>query len=268
MPVQLFRSMLFHGAFYLTTAAYLLVCLPLLFLPRRFVMVALAAYGRTCLWLLKIIVGLKIELRGHENLHDGACIIAAKHQSAWETFALFPYLKDPIIIMKAELFWIPVHGWFALKFRMIPARRGRGRAAIAEMLQAARARIGTRREIIIFPEGTRRPIGAEPVYRNGVVALYEGLGIPCCPVALNSGLFWRRRRLLIHPGTVILSFLPPIPPGLDGRTFKSKLVHELEQATCRLIRETLARPDAPPVPPDIRARFLPKDATTSQHSTS
>ena len=181
-------------------------------------MAALAIHGRFELWLLRVIVGTKLEVRGAEKLPAGACLVAAKHQSAWETFGLIPLFRDPALVMKRELFWIPLHGWFSHKFEMIPVDRDKGPSALRRMLREARKRAADGREIIIFPEGTRRAPGAPPDYKTGVVLLYEGLGLPCVPVALNSGVFWPRRSLLRRPGAIVVEFLDPIQAGVaQGR---------------------------------------------------
>jgi 1-acyl-sn-glycerol-3-phosphate acyltransferase len=201
-------------------------------------MAALALHARTELWLLKTIVGTKLEVRGREKLPKGACLVASKHQSAWETFALIPLFRDPAYLMKRELFWIPFHGWFSYKFKMIPVDRDKGPTALRRMLAEAKTRAASGREIIIFPEGTRRAPGAPPDYKTGVFLLYEALQIPCVPVALNSGLFWPRRSLKRYPGTIIVEFLDPIPPGLSKREFLPRLQETIETASKRLIAES------------------------------
>ena len=200
-------------------------------------MAALMWHARTELWLLKHVVGLDYELRGAEKLPQGPCLVAAKHQSAWETFALVPLFRDPALLMKRELFWIPFHGWFSHKFGMIPVDRDKGPTALRRMLREAKTRIAAGREIVVFPEGTRRAPGAPPDYKSGVVLLYEALGVPCVPVALNSGLFWRRRSLTLQPGTVVVEFLDPIPPGLPKAAFLERLKTSIETATNRLLEE-------------------------------
>jgi 1-acyl-sn-glycerol-3-phosphate acyltransferase len=238
------RSLLFNLLFYVTTAMFVVIGSPLLFGPRSWAMAALAVHARFELWLLGVIVGLKLEVRGREKLPKGACLVAAKHQSAWETFALIPLFRDPALLMKRELFWIPFHGWFSHKFEMIPVDRDKGPAALRAMLRETKKRVEDGREIIIFPEGTRRAPGAPPDYKTGVVLLYEALSIPCVPVALNSGLFWPRRSLLRRPGTVIVEFLDPIPPGLPKAEFMSRLTSAIESASNRLIAEARAKESA------------------------
>lgn len=231
------RAFLFNVLFYVTTVLFLGLGSPLLFGPRSWAMAALALHARTELWLLRVIAGTKLEVRGREKLPKGACLVASKHQSAWETFALIPLFRDPAYLMKRELFWIPFHGWFSYKFKMIPVDRDKGPAALRRMLAEAKIRAAAGREIIIFPEGTRRAPGAPPDYKTGVFLLYEALGIPCVPVALNSGLFWPRRSLKRYPGTIVVEFLDPIPPGLSKREFLPRLQDTIETASNRLIAE-------------------------------
>ena len=234
------RSLLFNVLFYVTTTLYVVFGSPLLFGPRRWAMAALANHARFELWLLKTIVGTRLKVRGAEKLPKGACLVASKHQSAWETFALIPLFRDPVFLMKRELFWIPFHGWFSHKFEMIPVDRDKGPAALRRMLREAKKRVADGREIIIFPEGTRRPPGAQPDYKTGVVLLYEALGIPCVPVALNSGLFWPRRSLERRAGTIVVEFLDPIPPGLPKDEFLKRLIASIETASMRLFEEAEA----------------------------
>jgi 1-acyl-sn-glycerol-3-phosphate acyltransferase len=238
------RSLLFNILSYVTTTLFVVIGSPLLFAPRRWAMAALAIHGRFELWLLEVIVGTKLEVRGREKLPNGACLVAAKHQSAWETFALIPLFRDPALLMKRELFWIPFHGWFSKKFEMIPVDRDKGPAALRRMLREAKARIADGREIIIFPEGTRRAPGAPPDYKTGVILLYEALRVPCVPVALNSGLFWPRRSLIRRPGTIVVEFLDPIPPGLPKAEFLKRLTEAIETASTRLLAEAKAKEPA------------------------
>lgn len=234
------RSLLFNVLFYVTTTLFVVLGSPLLLAPRSWAMAALKVHGRFELWLLKAIAGTKLEVRGAEKLPAGPCLVASKHQSAWETFALIPQFRDPALLMKRELFWIPFHGWFSHKFQMIPVDRDKGPAALRRMLREARKRIADGREIIIFPEGTRRPPGAPPDYKTGVLLLYDALDVPCVPVALNSGLFWPRRSLMRRPGTIVVEFLDPIPPGLPKTAFLERLTGAIETASNRLLAEAEA----------------------------
>jgi 1-acyl-sn-glycerol-3-phosphate acyltransferase len=235
------RSLLFNLLFYVTTTLFLVLGSPLLFGPRRWAMAALAIHGRFELWLLRVIVGTTLEVRGADKLPAGACLVAAKHQSAWETFGLIPLFRDPALVMKRELFWIPFHGWFSHKFEMIPVDRDKGPSALRRMLREAKKRAADGREIIIFPEGTRRAPGAPPDYKTGVVLLYEGLGLPCVPVALNSGVFWPRRSLMRRPGAIVVEFLDPIPAGLARTEFLTRLIASIETASARLLAEAKAK---------------------------
>ena len=264
--VTLLRSLAFAAAFYVATAMFLLLGSPLLLAPRRWAMTGLKLHGLTCVWLLRVIAGTRLEVRGRENLPNGACLVAAKHQSAWDTFALIPLFRDPAVVLKAELTHIPLYGWFCTKFEHIIVSRERAAVALKAMIATSRERAAQGREIVIFPEGTRSPPGAPPDYKPGIVALYEQLGLPCVPLALNSGLYWPRRSLLRHPGTIVVEFLEPIPPGLDRRTFRAELERRIEDATGCLIAEAAASPCPPPLPPSAEAAALTKAIETlSEH---
>jgi 1-acyl-sn-glycerol-3-phosphate acyltransferase len=233
----LVRSLVFNVLFYLNMIVLMIAGLATLALPRRFFLAILHAYARTSLWLLRVVCGMTVEWRGRERLPQGACIVACKHQSVWETFALFAILDDPAYVLKRELMWLPLFGWLARKARMIPVDRSARIAALGRMTARARIEAATGRQIVIFPEGTRRPPDAEPRYMSGIAYLYSETGLPCVPVALNSGLFWPRRTLIRNPGIVLVEVLDPIPPGLDRQAFTARLKLALEEATRRLVAE-------------------------------
>ena len=237
-PSIVVRSLVFSALFYINITVRMIVALPAILLPYRFLHGVLRHYASSTLWFLRVVCGTTVEWRGREKLPaDGPYIVACKHQSLWETFALFTVLPDPTYVLKRELIWLPLFGWLATKARMIPIDRGSHAKALASMIAAARREAARRRQIVIFPEGTRRPLGAKPHYLPGVAFLYAELGLPCVPVALNSGLFWPRRSLRRYPGTVLVEVLDPIPPGLDKREFLSRLQKVTEEATARLVAE-------------------------------
>jgi 1-acyl-sn-glycerol-3-phosphate acyltransferase len=235
--LNLVRSIAFNALFYLNTLVWLFLGLPTLVMPYRATVWIAKSWGRANLVLLRVVAGIDFELRGREKIPTGPLIVASKHQSAWETFALLPLFKNPLFIVKRELMWIPVFGWLMRKGRMVPVDRSKGSQALTVMAERARVELGKGRQLIIFPEGTRRPAGAEPRYKFGVAHLYAVEGVPCLPVALNSGLFWPRRSIKLRPGTVIVEMLDPIAPGLDKDAFFEKLRNEIETATARLIAE-------------------------------
>ena len=244
----LIRSLIFAALFYLTTAIFVVGGSFLLLGPRRWAMAGLKAHAVVSLWLLRSVVGARMEVRGRETLPKPPYLVASKHQSAWDTFALIPIFKDPAMVMKWELTLIPFYGWFSRKFEHVFVRRERGPAALRSLVRDAKDRAAAGREIVIFPEGTRRPPGAEPDYKPGAVALYEGLDLPCVPVALNSGLYWPRRQLMRYPGTIVVEILDPLPPGLPRAEFRAELQRRIEEASGRLILEAERSPNPPPIP--------------------
>jgi 1-acyl-sn-glycerol-3-phosphate acyltransferase len=235
-----FRSGVYLAAFYISSALFLVLGSWLLLGPRSWAMAGLKAHGRASVLLLRVICGTRMAVRGQEKLPPGPVIVASKHQAAWDTFALTFVMRDPALIMKAELMSIPLYGWFSRKFEMIPIRRELGGAAMRAMVKEARTRVEDRREIVIFPEGTRTMPDAPPDYKPGILLLYEALKLPVCPVALNSGVCWPRRSRLRYPGTITVEFLDPIPAGLPRAEMMARLEAAIEPATARLVAEARA----------------------------
>ncbi len=231
------RSLAFNAAFWLWTGAMLLALVPLLLAPPEVMMRGVRLWMAGVQALLRRLVGLGYEVRGLEHVPAGPAIIAAKHQSAWETTAFNLIVPDLVIALKRELLQIPLYGRFARRTGMIGIDRGHGLRALKGLLREAEARAARGKRILIFPEGTRVPPGRRVRYLPGVAALYAHLRLPVVPVALNSGLFWGRRGFLKRPGTILVEFLPPIPPGLDRGTFTALLTERLEATTERLIAE-------------------------------
>lgn len=231
------RSIVFATAFYITTALFLLLGSWLLLAPRHWAMAGLKAHAITCTWLLEKICSTRMEVRGREKLPEAPYLVVAKHQSAWDTFALIPLFEDPAIVLKDELKWIPFYGWFCVKFEHILVKRDKAASALKALVRDGRIRAAAGREILIFPEGTRKAPDAPPDYKPGYLALYDGLDLPCVPLALNSGVFWPRRSLLRLPGTIVVEFLDPIPPGLPRKEFRARIEREIEEASSRLVAE-------------------------------
>jgi 1-acyl-sn-glycerol-3-phosphate acyltransferase len=231
------RSLLFGLVFYLNTILWLIVILPVFFMPRIVIVRVAQAWCRVSLDILRGTVGTSVEYRGLHHIPPGGLLVASKHQSFADIHAVMPKLSDPTFILKRELTLIPLFGWFLIKAGMIPIDRRKGSGALPDMNRRAREEVERGRQILIYPEGTRRPPGAEPAYKQGVAHLYRTLGVPCLPVALNSGVFWPRRSPILRPGTIVVEFLEPIPAGLEREEFMRVLQERLETASNRLLEE-------------------------------
>jgi 1-acyl-sn-glycerol-3-phosphate acyltransferase len=230
------RSLVFNVLFVANNILWFFACLPSLLIPRKpFLLWILHPWCWSNLYLLRWICGVKMEFRGRENIPAGGCIVAAKHQSAWETLALAASFPEPRYILKRELMWVPLFGFYLKKAGQVPINRGKRSEAIAAMNKAAELAVREGGQLIIFPEGTRRPVGAPPNYKMGVAHLYEALNVSVVPVAINAGVFWPRRRFRKYPGTIVMEFLPPIPPGLPKEEFMPLLQERIETATERLV---------------------------------
>jgi 1-acyl-sn-glycerol-3-phosphate acyltransferase len=235
--LTVFRSLLFNGVFYLNLVAFLVLGAWFFFTPRAWSMAALKVWSRASQWWLEAIAGTRMEVRGREHLPAGAALVAGKHQSMWETFALFPLFDDPAIVLKRELMWIPLLGWFAWKFGMIPVDRTARGPALKSLCAAPKPPSPPTGRSSSSPKARAGRPMQPPDYKSGATALYLKLKVPCVPFALNSGLFWPRRKLLRRPGTIVVEFLPAIPPGLPRKEFERRLVEAIEPATARLLAE-------------------------------
>lgn len=235
------RSVAFNLLFYITLVVLMIVGLPMMLGGRRAVFALASTWRAVSVWLLERICGLKVEYRGIENIPPGGVLIAAKHQSFLETFALLKYAPDFAIILKRQLTYIPLFGLYLIVSKQIAIDRTRGRQALLQIASAARRVLAGGRQIFIYPEGTRRPPGAPPRYKPGVAAIYAETGATCLPVAVNTGLFWRRRGFIRRPGIAVIEYLPPIAPGLDREEFATRLQAAIETTCARLNAEAVAR---------------------------
>jgi len=231
------RSLVFNIAFYVNLIVLMILGLPAMFFGRRGVFFMARTWAKTSLWLLERICGLKVEFRGVERLPLGGYILAAKHQSFLETFALVTKTPDFAIILKRQLMYIPAFGLYLSVGGQIGIDRAKGRSALSQIIEQAGAVLRAGRQVYIYPEGTRRAPGAAPMYKHGVAFLYEATGAPCVPVALNTGLYWGRRGFLRKPGAAVIEFLPAIPGGLPREEFFETMKDAIESGTQRLIEE-------------------------------
>lgn len=234
------RSLIFNLLFLLWSAFMHAAALPLLLAPRHWLWPAGRLWVGGVFALLRWIVGLDYEVRGRENLPDAPFLIASKHQSAWDTLVFPRIVHDPSYVLKRELLWIPLFGWYLRHYGVIAVDRRGGSAALRRMVKEARREAVRARPVVIYPEGTRTCPGESRPYHPGVAALYKELNLPVVPVALDSGLYWGRRAFRKLPGRIVVEILPPIPPGLSRRAFMERLYDELEGAAARLVVE--ARP--------------------------
>jgi 1-acyl-sn-glycerol-3-phosphate acyltransferase len=236
--MTILRSFLFNVLFAVSLVVTAIVCLPVLIVSRAGGRRATLAWCGLLIWLLRHVAGLRVDLRGSGHIQSGPAIYAAKHQSALETILLPLALPQADIVVKRELVMIPLAGWFLASLGTVPIDRGAGGRALKAMLIRARASVARGRSILIFPEGTRTAPGTRRPYHPGIAALYGDLGVPVVPIALNTGLYWRRRGFTKRPGTAVVEFLAPIPAGLDRRAFMAELEDRIETASAQLLPET------------------------------
>ena len=231
------RSLLFVLTFYVWSTLCGLAMAPLLFAPRSWMLKSMAVWGTGVIALLRAICAIRVEFRGLEHLPAGKALVAAKHQCMFDTMGPLTVFPDACYVMKKELLRIPFYGWYCIKAGMVEIDRQGGSSALRKLIVDTRVRLRTARQLVIFPEGTRTPPGTRAVYQPGVAGLYRDLGLPCTPMATNSGAHWPPHGLLRRPGVIVYEFLEPIPPGLHRGAFMRELERRIEAASARLLSE-------------------------------
>lgn len=234
-PLAYVRSALFAGWMFGSALVLGTLGLPLMLGPRKLAFLPARVWARGVLAALRLLVGIKVEVRGPERLPPGPCLVASKHQGMLDTLVAVKLAEDPCIVLKKSLMWVPIFGWYCWKVRMIPIDRAGGSQTIRHMVGAAREALALGRQVVIYPEGTRRAPGAEPAYKGGIGVLYKELDVACIPLATNSGRVWPTHGLLKHPGVAVFEILPPIAPGLSRQVFMQRLEQALEQASLALL---------------------------------
>jgi 1-acyl-sn-glycerol-3-phosphate acyltransferase len=235
MALIFLRSLVFNILFYVFFLLWSLVALPTFVLPRAAMLKVASWWARTNILLMRAICGIKVEFRGVEKIPKGPLIVASKHQSMWETISLLRFFEAPFFVVKRELKFIPIFGLFIIKTDMVAIDRSKGGRAMLAVMRRAEQEVKHGRQFVIFPEGTRTAPGAPPHYKAGIGLIYADCGVPVLPVALNSGLFWPRRTFMRYPGTLVVEFLDPIPPGLKRDEFLKRVESTIEEATNRIV---------------------------------
>ncbi|GHU01281.1 1-acyl-sn-glycerol-3-phosphate acyltransferase [Alphaproteobacteria bacterium] len=231
------RSILFTLFFFAWSAAVsLVICVFLLPLPAKCTRFMARVWARGSFAALRVICGVKSSMQINPAiLPPRPFIVAAKHQSAWETMAMHILVPKPAFILKKELAAIPLFGWALRKAGSVVVDRSAGVSALTGMVREAEERIAQRYSLVVFPEGTRTPCGVrQDKYQPGIALLYDKLKLPVVPVVLNSGRAWPKNSWLKYPGTIVVKNLEPIPPGLDRREFLARLTTTMEDACAKL----------------------------------
>ncbi len=232
-----------RGLVFLIWMYGIMLVLGILFLPALLLPVSMARFPvdiwiKLVFWGLRVTAGITVEIKGREFLPQGGVLIASKHQSMFDVLIPWQLFVFPALILKQELSWLPIFGWYALKLRNVAIDRSGGANSLRKMLRQSAELASSNRQILIFPEGTRVNPGERAAYKPGVAALYKEMGVPCVPIALNSGVCWPARGIRFNPGQITVQILPQIDPGLDRRSFMTELETKIETATDDLMKNT------------------------------
>lgn len=231
------RSFLFHLFFLVVSSLVLVICGSFSFFRPSLAMSGFRFWTKMIVWGLRFFVNMTIEIRGLHHMPLGAALVASKHQSILETVMIFAICKNPAIILKKELTYIPFGAQMIHYGGHIAIDRRKGTNSREKIKQAATEKIKQGRQIFIYPEGTRSGVHSAPTYKRGIYLLYDHLKIPCIPVAVNTGMFWPKNAFLLKSGNVVIEILPPIPAGKAVNPFMTELTTHIESATARLVQE-------------------------------
>jgi 1-acyl-sn-glycerol-3-phosphate acyltransferase len=234
--VTVLRSLLFVALFYLWSVLVSVGCTPLLLTPRPVILGMFRVWSTGVTTLLRI-CGVRVEIRGREHIPKGAALVAPKHQCMLDVFVQFAVLPASAFVMKQELARIPFFGWYAIRVGSIVVDRSAHAVALRKLVREAKALFADERQVVIFPEGTRTPVGEPAEYKPGIAALYREIDVPVHPVATNSGAHWPAHGFIRTPGVIVFEYLEPIPPGLKRADFMRRLKDQIETASARLLAE-------------------------------
>jgi len=239
------RSLVFNALWLVFTVVMTTATALALPFPARCAQSVAAAWSRGTGWLLRLVCGIRVEVRGREHLPTDACIVACKHQSAWETVVFLHLLPWAVYTPKIELIRLPIFGRCLRKIGHIGIDRKAGARALRDLVEGSRAALALGRQVVVFPEGRRVAVGHDSKYHAGIAALYSQCDARVVPVALNSGCSWARNAFVKHPGTIVIEFLEAIEPGRDKREFLELLRERIESRTDLLVAEARAAPGQP-----------------------
>jgi len=233
--LQYVLSLIFIVQMYLAMLVLAIFWTPFALVRRDAAFDAIHAYCRWVRWSAAVLVGLKSQVRG--PIPDGEVLIAAKHQSFFDIIMIVSVVPRPKFIMKRELLWAPILGWYAKRIGCVPVNRGKRSVAMAQMVADVKAGGALPGQLIIYPQGTRVAAGATKPYKVGVGVLYDALGQDCVPAATNVGVFWPRHGILRKPGLAVVEFLPRVTAGLSVADFMARIEPTIEAASDRLMAE-------------------------------
>ncbi|HEV2595119.1 MAG TPA: lysophospholipid acyltransferase family protein [Sphingomicrobium sp.] len=214
------RSLVYALAFYAVTAVWVLAGIVASLFGRGATRAVVLSWVDLHHWLVEQVLDIRVRVEG--RVPKGPHLIAVKHQSMLETLEMVRLTHLPVIVIKRELADIPLFGWMTRRYGVIPVERSAGAKALRKLVEEGRRSVAEGRSVIIYPEGTRVPVGRAPALKSGFSALYRALGLPVVPVAVDSGQLWGRG--FIHrSGTVTLRIGETIPSGLKREEIEARV---------------------------------------------
>jgi 1-acyl-sn-glycerol-3-phosphate acyltransferase len=239
--MQAIRSVLFTAFLMLSACVWGFTMALLFFLPRNTQFLIGRAWARCVLWMLERVCGLRYEVEGREHIPAGNHIVMCKHTSAWETIALFVIFPPHVWVLKHELLWIPFVGWGLKRLHPIAIDRGAGHRAVNQVIEQGRERLAEGLWVVIFPEGTRVPVGENRKYGVSGALLATSTDSLVVPVSHNAGVFWPRRGIVKKAGTIRVIIGEPVSAaGKNARDLNEEIRAVIEAGLARIDSEAAA----------------------------
>ena len=223
------RSIAFFLFLFIGTPFMTVLFAPAILFGENAAVTCVRVWSKIMVGALRVLCGVRYEIEGLENIPEEGVIVASNHQSMWETVAFMSLLPKPVMVFKKELTANPVYALWG-KYAGIAIDRSRGARALKDLTAAAIEKLADGRQVILFPEGTRVPLGETRPYQPGVAAVYKAANAPCVPIAHNSGAHWRHPGPLKIPGVIEVKILPAIPPGMERKKFMTLLEETINTA--------------------------------------
>lgn len=195
----------------------------------------ISGWALSMMWLLRVVCGIRMEVKGAENIPAEPRVLMCKHQSAWETIALQKVFPPQVWVLKRELLLLPFFGWGLAMTSPIAIKRSDGKGAMKQLLKQGKERLHDGFCVVIFPEGTRIPFGQKGKYKVGGALLSHSSGVPVVPIAHNAGKLWPRNSFLKHPGVITMSIGKEInPEGLKADEINQRVEEWIEEEVKRI----------------------------------
>ncbi|ODS24163.1 acyl-phosphate glycerol 3-phosphate acyltransferase [Candidatus Endobugula sertula] len=210
------RSALFYLGYFISLFIIGLMSLPLLLMPKKIAAPVILLWSRFVVFWLKICCGIHYHINGNINQLPSPCVVIANHQSPWETIFLQLYLYPLTTVLKQELLHIPFFGWGLRILNPIAINRSHPVQALKQIKKISVERLQKGDRVLIFPEGTRQPVGQLGNFARSGADIAKTADVPIVVIAQDAGNYWHNKKFLKTPGTIQLTIREPFTVNAEN----------------------------------------------------